>query len=166
MFWLSLMGRLAVNARTRGAQVLLPDRRKALQLGARLSLELANHLAPAPTLGRPCLDQLGRNIGPSVVRATSTVALEKTTAIVQRKIRCLRLLKFRPPLTLERGLLLRGQQAGSPQGGALQVVSRTNAAPFELVIRRRPPAAAPPQPHHEIAVLFPRRPQLLPAAEQ
>src|SRR5262249_52497571 len=52
----------------------------------------------------------------------------------------LRRLEVRLPLALERGLLVRGEQTHPPQGGTLDIVSRTTTVPFELVEPGRPSA--------------------------
>src|SRR5262249_51525021 len=79
----------------------------------------------APTLGFfPPLDQLVRNVVVAIVGGPRAVAREDPITIVQREIRRLRRLKVRLPFDLEAGLLVHTQQAGTPESGALQVVTR------------------------------------------
>src|SRR5262249_35459745 len=114
-----------------------------------------------------CRNQLMRNIGPSKVCGARADAREELAAVnVQHKIGGPRLLKFRSPLVLELGLLRLSEQAGPPQGAALQVIAGMfEIAGVELLPRHRPATMTAPQPHDFGPVLLPRRLQLLPAVE-
>src|SRR6516162_11069682 len=90
-----------------------------------------------PALGFfPPLDQLVRNVSPTVVRKPRAATLEKlATAVLQREVRLLGRGKFHLPLGLKRDLLVRAQQAHPPQDAAFDVVSWTSAGVLEFVKR-------------------------------
>src|SRR5262249_22533361 len=121
-----------------------------------------------PALGFfPPLDQLMRNVGPSIVRGSGTVARKNLTAGVHREIGRLRRLEFTSPVALELRLLRLGEHTGAPQSAALAAVAGMFEIPgVKLPPRHRPATMRPPQAHNLIPVFLPCGLQLLATAEK